>query len=373
MKINTKILLLCMMGVGTQASALALDYSGNVRLGGQYHDSQRSGNDISLGGSIHAQTKPIEGVSFGATFHTSNAIFDKNDANGVTFFAKDGASYSLLLEAYIQMALDNTILTLGRQILDTPFVDSDDIGMIPNAFEAYTLINHDISDSTIIYSYLRNMAGVDADVAERFTAVNDGSGAHMLGALYEGLDDVAFSAWFYALPHVANFFYVEGEYSGNIDGFSYSILAQGALQAFREAERAKVLGFATTIGHEKSALALSLAYDKSFDGAAVNGFGGGPYFVNCEHMTLEDVGKDGSIFVGALEWDASAYKTGLHFSLAKAFLRDKDGNKGNEIDFVLGYVASETLSFDAIYSTLDNSKISGDKFDNIRMFANYSF
>jgi hypothetical protein len=64
---------------------------------------------------------------------------------------------------------------------------------------------------------------------------------------------------------------------------------------------------------------------------------------------------------------------GVSMAISKAQLKDGENHSGDEADFVLSYARSESLTFDAIYSTLDNSKISGDKFDNLRMFVNYSF
>ena len=370
MKMNIKTILIIMIASIVVADETNIDYSGNIRLGAQYHDSQTSGNDIAIGGSLHAQSQALYGVSVGATLFTTQSLFEKNDAQGVPFFASDLQAYSILQEAYLKVDFQNTTLVAGRQMLDTPFLDSDDIGMIPNAFEAYTLSNQDLQDTTFVYAYVRNMAGVDADVPERFTKVNGGSGAHALGAMYEGFEDVALSAWFYALPHFANLAYVDAVISGRYAGFLYEVSAQGAWQDFKGGESAKVLGFASTIGYETSPFSLLFAYDKAFDAGAINGFGGGPFFANDEHMTLADVGKDGAIAVYGLSWDIDA---DLALSVTRASLKDGAGHTGSEVDVVASYQAGERLAFDAIYSTLDNSKISGDKFDNLRLFANYSF
>ena len=374
MKINTKMLTLLMTALGAQAEEIAIDYSGNLRFGAQYHDSQTRGSDIALGGHLHAQTAPIQGLSFGTSLYTTNVLFEKNDAFAVPYFGDKSESYSILSEAYMQFVYEKSTFVAGRQMLDTPFADSDDIGMIPNSFEAYTLVNESVEDTTLVYSFVRKMSGVDADIPQKFSEINGGSGVHAVGLSYDGIADVSLSGWFYAMPHFANIIYGEVGYERTLEGFTWSVLGQGAVEDFKVGESAKVFGFATTLGHEKTAISLHLAYDKSLDAAAINGFGGGPYFVNCEHMTLADVGKDGSIVHYGLEWDASSVSVeGLSVALSKASLEDGASHAGDEVDIVLSYVANKALTFDAIYSTLDNSKISGDTFDNLRVFANYSF
>ncbi|MCD4668001.1 MAG: hypothetical protein K8R44_05370, partial [Sulfurimonas sp.] len=52
--------------------------------------------------------------------------------------SEDG-SYAQLSEAYINYKYENFNFRAGRQLIDTPLADSDDVRMIPNTFEAYIL------------------------------------------------------------------------------------------------------------------------------------------------------------------------------------------------------------------------------------------
>ena len=376
MRIKVNIFLFSMIALSAQAEELALDYSGDIRVGVQYNDSSDtgSGTDLALGGNLHVQTKPLSGISVGVTLHTSNALLNQNDAYGVPFYDINSKSYAILSEAYIQGNYENSSFILGRQTLDTPFLDSDDIGMVPNTFEAYTLMNQDIKDISIIYSYVRSMSGVDAAFPEKFSDINGGSGMHLIGLNYEAIENVALSGWFYHIPHYAKLSYLDAGYEEDFKGFNYALGAQFALQDFREGERAKIFGLSASVTQKKSALTLDIAYNKAMDGAAINGFGGGPFFVNVAHMTLAEVGKDGEVFVYGAEWDASeVLMEGLSLGVKQAQLKDAMHNRGDETDLLLSFAASETLTFDAVYSTLDNSKISGDTFEIVRAFVNYSF
>lgn len=374
MKININTFLLLMISVYAQAETI--EYNTNVRVGAQYHDSTdtQAGNDLALGGYLHAQTKSVSGISLGATLHTSNALFNQNDAFRVPFFTTESKSYAILSEAYIKGEFDKTTFILGRQLIDTPFLDSDDIGMVPNTFEAYTIMNQDIKDISLLYSYVRNMSGVDADIPEEFSDINAGAGAHIVGINYEAVENIALSGWFYHIPDFAKLTYLDAGYENSVESFNYALGAQVALQDFVVGESAKIFGLSASAEHQESALTLSLAYNKSFDEVAINGFGGGPFFANDEHMTLADVGKDGSMLIYGVDWDASEVLTkGLSIGIKQAQLKDGQNHEGDEADILLSCIASDRLTFDAVYSTLDNSKISGDEFDNLRVFVNYSF
>ncbi len=371
MKINIKTIIAIMIVSVGEVKAVDINYSGNLRVGLQYHDSDsKSGSDIALGGMLHAETKPQSGFSLAATLYTSNALSNQNDSEGIPFFKSTSASYSILSEAYLKGKFGNTMIMIGRQIIDTPFLDSDDIGMIPNTFEAYTVTNQDIQDVSLMYTYVRNMSGVDAAIPEKFTDINGGTGIHIVGVNYEGIENVTLGGWFYKLPNLAEFSYLEAGVENSYHRWHYALGAQVAFQDFSDRKTANIFGFSANISHEESAFSLSLAYNKSSDAAADNGFGGGPFFSSSENMTLAEAGADGEMFTYGVAWDMDEKLT---FSLFKADLYDAKNHDGYEVDMVANYKLSENLSFDAIYSNIDNTDVSGDKFDNVRVFANYTF
>jgi len=376
MKINIKINLLLLFGLSSSASEVfVFDYSGNIRVGAQYHDSPDSnGQDTAMGANLHIESKAINGISAAMTLYTSNVLFNNNESDAVPFFSSDAKAYTILAEVNLQAAYGNTVFIAGRQALDTPFLDTDDIGMVPNFVEAYSVRNSDIEDVRLYYSYVSKMSGVDADIPERFSTINGGSGLHILGADYEGIEQVTLLAWQYILPSFGAFSYGELGYEKRYKGINYTFLAQLAFQNYNKEEDATIYGAAVSATDPLSTVALYLAYNKSSNAAANNGFGGGPFFTSVEHMTLAEAGADGEMFAYGMEWDASSYVAeGLGLSLVRADLRDKNGNSGSEVDVVVNYEVSENLTFDAIYSKIDNLKLSGDAFDNVRLFANYSF
>ncbi len=356
-------------------SVLKPSVEGGVRIGIQYHDSgDFIGKDVALGGDFHLQSKTYKGLHAAVGIYTSQILFNQNDADGVAFFSNENNAYTILNEAYLTYAYKNTTLTAGRQILDTPFLDSDDIGMVPNYFEAYSLVNQDLRDVMVFYAYVQSMSGVDAPVVERFTEINGGSGVHILGADYAGIEHLSISGWAYIMPHFAQYIYTEAAYENSMGRYHYDCGLQFAWQDFAASSSAKVYGLQGNISDTESGLRLLVAYNRSMDAAADNGFGGGPYFTSGQHMTLAENGIDGSVLSYGVDWDSSEFVyPGLTFSLLKTLLDDRAGHEGDELDVTASLAYSQKLSFDAIYSKIENQYISGDKFDNARVYVNYRF
>jgi len=112
-------------------------------------------NANAIGGYLKYETADYKGLNFGAAFYTSNGFLlgDKDDGHDTdpTLLGKDNESYSILGEAYLQFKYENTTFKGGRQKLNTPMMGADDARMIPNLFEAYTLTNTDIADTSRWY------------------------------------------------------------------------------------------------------------------------------------------------------------------------------------------------------------------------------
>ncbi len=112
---------------------------------------------------------------------------------------ESATSYTILGEAYLQLDFGKSMLKIGRQEIETPFAQVDDIGMIPNTFESAIFENRNIEDTTIFLGQIQRMAGVDAEVVDKFTKVNGSNDMQVLGINYEGVKDLALQGWYYNL------------------------------------------------------------------------------------------------------------------------------------------------------------------------------
>ncbi len=322
--------------------------NGQLRLGAvQIEDDAGDKSSIlALGGNLGVKTAPVSGISLGATFYTTNALFGKD--NEAMFLDSNSDSYSIVGEAYIQAELGKSSLKAGRQIVDTPYADSDDIGMVPNTFEGITLVNQDIADTTIILASLDKWSGVDTNRPEKFNEIQ-GSGDALLiaGIIYEGITDTTLQAWHYKLDN-ADFNYFEAGYEAE----QFSVAGQYTTQDNDNS------AFGLQAGVDIGNLTLTTAYNK-VSGTVSNGFGGGPFFTSAEDHTIE-----------IDELDQEGILVSAEYSIDKLTLALIHANfdKGeNDTDYIVNYAVNDNHSLDLIYS---------DMYDDgtmVRFFANYNF
>jgi imipenem/basic amino acid-specific outer membrane pore len=346
-------------------------YEGNIRAGYQNHEVNNAMRDdeYAVGLKLHIETAPFYGLQAGATLFTSHGNGEEG-FEGVPFFDENNDDYAILGEAYLKGIFSNTTVILGRQSFDTPFADSDDIGMVPNTFEAATLVNRDIEDTTIFLAQVQKWSGVDSDAPSKFTDINDNKGMQVLGVTYEGIENTALSGWFYNLSDEVQISYLEANYEAETDQYTYGGILQYAFQDYDNGEDSTVYGAAVFLGVKSVGLTTTIAYNRTNGIEADNFFGGGPYVTNAEHNTLKEAGPDGNIILYTLQWDASvAGIDGLTFTV-NIDGHHEDLYHAKEYDVGMEYAYSEALNFSAVYSDVDDKD---ESFKNLRVFANYSF
>lgn len=375
---NKKYSLITMLLLtASSLTAQSINVDGNIRVGYQNHKTDTaSTKQDSIGGKLHIDSKLIDNITAGATFYTTNSISNDKEG-GINFLDTSQNSYSILGEAYLQGVFGNTTIKLGRQELDTPFADTDDIGMIPNTFEAGVLINKDIKDTTLILAEVQKWAGVDTDTPENFSELNNKDHVQTLGFIYEGFKDITLQAWYYNLKNfeVDKISYIEANYETTMSGIDLELGAQYAVQNYSASsvDKATITGLSASLGFKKAGLTLFGSYNKASGNSAINGFGGGAFFTSCEHLTLAEAGADGKAARVGLEVDTSVIGVpNLSLELSNLTLKDNVGVKTTEVDFVASYEVNNKLTVDFIYSDADD-KINSEKFKNTRVFANYSF
>jgi hypothetical protein len=244
--------------------------------------------------------------------------------------------------------MGNTSLKAGRQVLETPYINSDDVGMIQNTFEGYRLQNRDIPDTLLSVGLIDRWAGIDSSKPEGFTKLQSSHDAVIMASIiYEGLDNTTLQAWQYKFDN-ADFNYFEAGYE--TDTFNIGI------QYSNQDHGNNVFGLTSTLS--QGAVAFTVAYNK-VDGIVTNGFGGGPFFTSAEDHTIEidELNQEG--IMGRIEYVADRFSLALnhaHFEVGE-----------DDTDYIASYVMSDEGSLDFIYSDLyGDGKL-------IRFFANYSF
>lgn len=160
-------------------------------------------NDMwGLGGSLVYKTGFYKG--FGATagfYGTTNVRNDNTVGTSPTNYGKAGkdtyrtrldgseAAIGVVAEAYAEYKAGKTDVTVGRQMIDSMMLASNDTKMVPNTFEAVMIENKDISNTKIRAGYImsqklrdhqsfHSILAYDSTTAPTKVNENDDSGVH---------------------------------------------------------------------------------------------------------------------------------------------------------------------------------------------------
>jgi hypothetical protein len=386
-KVQLSLLTAALLATGANADSIADAFkngkvSGEIRAGyvNQNNEGTTADNqNYAIGGQLGFETAAVNGISAGAVFYTTQRLGDKGtDDLGTSLFDSNNNSYSILGQAYIQANMGNTTLKAGRQQIDTPFADSDDIRMIPNLFEAYVLSNTDIADTTLIAAKVNKWSGVDTDAAEKWHRVGGEDGTVMLAAIYGGIENVELSAWYYDVDAVAKITYLEA--STEIAGIALAAQYANFSEDKNSNTDGSIWGLSAEYGIADTGLTLMAAYNKESndDGhSIINGFGGGPYFTSMDEGTMEMDNEDGK---GVMFGATYEPMENLAFTVAHAQFEDSEASQTEveETDVVVEYAFNDSLSAALIYTDYETSTggvVAQDDttFKRTQLYVNYTF
>ncbi len=346
-----------------------------------------------LAGHVHFNTKRWNAFMVGVEAYTVlNLGINQNPLNlNGDFFDENGKSFILLSQVYLDWKWCNTEIKLGRQILDTPHADSDDIRMMPNYFEAYTITNTDIDNLTLSAGIIDKMAGWEngvnspdfVDVGETL-GVNKIDGIYYASASYEGIKDLSLSLWYYHYSDIADVVYAEAGYSYTFSKnttFTLGLQYDGSHQtgaALLGKQDADTYGISLEAEFADLGLTVLAAYnqDDGETGATGLSLGGGPFFTSMEDQTLDALGAAGSAWIiGAGYNFENLGINDLTFGVAYGSFEADDASvyKSREIDAVLEYSLSEKFSVTAAFASIDHRVATMEDYDQFRLIANYNF
>jgi len=355
-------------------------------------DSSRT-NAYALSGHYHFKTKRWNGLMIGSEAYAvldlginQNPIHQNGD-----FLDKNGESFILLSQLHLNGTWGNTEMTLGRQTLDTPHADSDDIRMIPNYFEAYTVTNTDIDALTLSVGKIDKMAGwengVDSakfvDVGETL-GVDKIDGIYYASAIYEGIKDLSLRLWYYRYSDIANILYAEAGYSYTLSkdttltlGLQYdSSHETGA--ALLGQQNAQTYGVSLEAEFSNLGLSVLAAYNKDNGSTGATGLslGGGPFFTSMEDQTLDALGSAGEAWMIASGYDfENVGIKGLSLGLAYGHFEANNASEyeSSELDTAIEYTWNEKISLTAALAVVEFNVPNMDNYTQFRLISNYHF
>jgi hypothetical protein len=210
----------------TRRKALA-DTKLNVQVRSYYMDRDKYDDSQSeawaIGGSIGLKTGYFrDRFSLGATAFTSQPLHAPEDKDGTGLLAPGQRGYTSLGEIYGEFLLnDQTRLTIGRRMFDTPYINRNDARMTPVSFEAVAVQglygNATDGEWRVGGGYFNK---IKERTTDEFVSMSDDAGApddvdngvFALGANYR-IGDFSIGAIDYYSEDLINIFYTEGKYT----------------------------------------------------------------------------------------------------------------------------------------------------------------
>lgn len=282
---------------------------------------------FALGGYLHAETAPLRGFTLGGTFYVSDDVGTRSKNPARRNPNLPGQAYTLG-EAYLQYRGFDTLFTIGRQKLDTPFANPSDAFMIPVTFEAVSLSNSSIKNLTLSVHYLdriKNRPDDEFTDIGRFVPRRLGvketadAGTGIVSAVYNE-KTLKLQTWGYLFADLFHIAYLQADYAfpavwgGVIPEIVGQYIYEGnnGDDLFADVD---VNGFGVKIGGKRGPLDLSFAYNHviaeggTFRNGAVLApfsFATGPMFTNSMVETLEN-SDAGDAFRVALEYKFREY------------------------------------------------------------------
>jgi len=365
--------------------------SGQIRAGYIWVDpsleTYPTNYTTAIGGQLKYETASYQGFSAGVALYTSHAIMplsgDRDDDEFNPTMASEDKYYDILAEAYINYTYNTFNIRVGRQLIDTPYADSDDIRMTPHTFEG-VVASYGIDNFTLIGAYLTKWQGPDSQFSFE-DLIEDGDGVAMVGATY-AYDGLEAGMWYYNADKTADIIYtdVAKEFALNKDT-SITISLQFANQS--EIDNSGIDGtlYGAMAEFGYKGITLGIAYDKvdvDDDSIYFAGFGGGVSFVGMFEMSAATL---------ASYEDIDAYKTtigydfshvgfdGLSMSFDYGDFKGDNNHEAKEYNFTLAYESNTNWDIEIVYDKIDdeyqNLSEDGTDFslDRVLVRANYNF
>ena len=357
-------------------------------------DDTLSQNAYAMAGHFHFNTKRWNSFMVGAEVYTVlNLGVNQNfhNVNG-DFFDDNKKSFILISQAYLNWKTCNTEIKLGRQLLDTPHADSDDIRMMPNYFEAYTITNTDIDNLTLTAGFINKMAGWEngvnsaefIDVSETLGVNQNIDGIYYASASYEGIKNISLNLWYYNYNDIANIIYAEV-------GYTYSLFKNSSITMGLQFDSSHETGMALLGEQDAQTYGISLeavftdmgitvltAYnqDNGETGATSLSLGGGSFFTSMEDQTLDAIGSSGKAWIIGTAYSFEHIGIeGLNVGVAYGNFEADDDSlyKSSEVDAIAEYSTNDKFSLTVAFASVDFKMAGAEDYNQFRVIGNYNF
>jgi hypothetical protein len=381
--------------------------SGELKTMYSMHDIDNQVNPYAtaIGGVLKYELAELKGFNAGVAFSTShdiNSLSGNEEKYNRNMSSSDG-SYTELTEAYINYKYKDLNLRGGRQIVDTPLADSDDIRIIANTFEAY-IATFEFNRWTFTAGKLQQWQGTDAGLDGDWQNTGD-DGTYFGGiTLSKVLLDV--NLWYYHFSEDSDVDSATGNISNQTTYVDFSLhnkfgddfLLHSNIQYLHqdEADNSGIESniYGALVEFVAYDLGISVAYNQSQkkEGrGSFSGYGGGTLYTNMDNMVMDNITFDRKVKAVVAGVTYSYGDFGFLYAYGDFYGdADSSGQKEHVVEQDIGvdYKMAENLTLAAICVINDDKENTGSNayftnsngnptfygtFVNYRLWARYSF
>ena len=248
-----------------------------------------------VGGDIRYELGRLDG------FNASIALYNTQDVpslsgNGMAHndeLASASGTYTQVGEAYLNYKNDGLNIRAGRQTLNTPLADNDDIRIVQNSFEAY-MAAYVRGDYTYTAGNIQSWQGFDAGLDKKWQKT--GEQGTWLGGITCDSDTFDYNLWYYDITEMLQAGYAD---SSIYYDFYDDITLHLSVQYLHEAQLASS-GYSADIyggmiDFSLYGLGVTLAGNEGVAGnckQSFSGFGGGTLYTSMDSTILDIVTAD---------------------------------------------------------------------------------
>ena len=340
-----------------------------------------------LGTQLKYELAEFKGLNAGVALSLSQDISDLsgNVLEHNAELSSDAKSYTEIREAFINYKYQNFNLRAGRQSIDTPLADCDDIRMVPNSFEAY-IASYEQNQFSFMAGLLTRWQGVDTGLDVDKHWQKTGKDGTYFGGLSFASDSLDLSVWYYDISagESANkTLYADIFTNYTVDeDISLHVGGQYLNQTESDSSGIKANIYGVIGELVVYDIGFNLAYNRSQKQTAKNsfsGFGGGTLFTNMDNMIINSITADR---------DVDAIVAGLSYNVGDFNLLysygDFDGGTDSssqiehiiEQDVVIEYSPNDDFTIASVYAINDdkkNTQSNGGDWSNFRVLLSYNF
>ncbi len=238
-------------------------------------DFEKSGLQEALALGLWAIYESPEwcGISIGLGGYTSQPfLIDDPAHDGTELLAQGQSDFSVLGQAWLQGRLGSSALKLGRQILETPLINSYDVRMVPVTLEGAAFTNHSLPELDITAAHL---TGIKPWTDTTFQSMSQAAGlsgseepVSLAGVVWRPAEGYSIQFWNYFCHQFVNMIYFQADATWPV-GEGWSVTASA--QAINQRDVGRALGGA--INADQWGLKLDLAWRGWLLSAAYTGAG----------------------------------------------------------------------------------------------------